>query len=134
MDKKAFSLLMYISNGSKEGEFVVFEKEELIACIPEFNGSTKEEFDSTVKYLELKKYIEIKISDSNNLCVKPTSDGIIFAEIENKHANKTPSALAQDLSVQISYKKIFIFSFLGALLGGLIASVVFIIINHFFSI
>lgn len=134
MDKKAFSLLMYISNGSKEGEFVVFEKEELMSCIPEFNGSTKEEFDATVKYLELKKYIEIKISDSNNLCVKPTSDGIIFAEIENKHTKKTANALAQDLSFQISYKKIFVLSFLGALLGGTVVSIVFIIINHFFSI
>lgn len=134
MDKRAFSLLQCITNASKEGKFVVFDKEELMSCVPEFSESTKEELDSTIKYLELKKYIEIKISDSNNIAVKPTSDGIIFAEIEGRHTKKNSGAIIQDLTVNISYKKIFLFSIIGGLIGGFVAGIIVILINHFLSI
>lgn len=123
MDKKAFSLLQCIAEAAKDGEFVVLEKQEIMQCLPDFSDGDLEELDSKLKYLELKKYVEVKISDAKNIAVKPTSDAMLFVEIEQNRLKKQRKAFGDRLYPQLSAKKIFLMIVLGGLLGGIIASI-----------
>ncbi|NLT19203.1 MAG: hypothetical protein BWX72_01513 [Firmicutes bacterium ADurb.Bin080] len=130
MDKKAFSLLSVFVETSKDGEYVVFEKKDLIDSIVGYNEGGIEELDSAIKYLEMKKLIEIKISDSINIAVKPTPDAYIFVELEQKGIKKNNQTITS-LFPAISTKKIFLFLLLTGFIGGIVAGIIILIAQIF---
>jgi len=130
MDKKAFSLLSVFVEASKDGEYVVFEKKDLIESISGYNEGGLEELDSAIKYLELKKLIDIKISDSINIAVKPTPDAYIFVELEQKSAKRKNQAIPS-IFPSISNKKIILFLLFSGIIGGIVAGIIIIIAQTF---
>ncbi|MDD4120001.1 MAG: hypothetical protein PHG90_00220 [Clostridia bacterium] len=130
MDKKAFSLLSVFVEASKDGEYVVFEKKDLIESISGYNEGGLEELDSAIKYLELKKLIDIKISDSINIAVKPTPDAYIFVELEQKSVKRKNQAIPS-IFPSISNKKIILFLLFSGIIGGIVAGIIIIIAQTF---
>ena len=122
MNKKALRLLQYIINNSVEGEFVVLSKLEVKSALNDQIESL-EELDGLIRYLELKKYIDIKLNDNNSVVVKPSLSGLVVAGSEKS------DNVSGVISLKESNFRHFISGLVGGILGGIIvASVVAIII------
>ncbi|MGI6136448.1 MAG: hypothetical protein GX959_04345 [Clostridiales bacterium] len=124
MNKKALRLLQYIINNSVEGEFVVLSKLEVKSALNDQIESL-EELDGLIRYLELKKYIDIKLNDNNSVVVKPSLSGLVVAGSEKS------DNVSGVISLKESNFRHFISGLVGGILGGIIVATVVAIIIIF---
>lgn len=124
MNKKALRLLQYIINNSVEGEFVVLSKLEVKSALNDQIESL-EELDGLIRYLELKKYIDIKLNDNNSVVVKPSLSGLVVAGREKS------DNVSGVISLKESNFRHFISGLVGGILGGIIVATVVAIIIIF---
>ncbi len=124
MNKKALRLLQYIINNSVEGEFVVLSKLEVKSALND-QIENLEELDGLIRYLELKKYIDIKLNDNNSIVVKPSLSGLVVAGSEKS------DNVSGVISLKESNFRHFISGLVGGILGGIIVATVVAIIIIF---
>ena len=124
MNKKALRLLQYIINNSVEGEFVVLSKPEVKSALND-QIENLEELDGLIRYLELKKYIDIKLNDNNSVVVKPSLSGLVVAGSEKS------DNVSGVISLKESNFRHFISGLVGGILGGIIVATVVAIIIIF---
>lgn len=124
MNKKALRLLQYIINNSVEGEFVVLSKPEVKSALND-QIENLEELDGLIRYLELKKYIDIKLNDNNSVVVKPSLSGLVVAGSEKS------DNVSGVISLKESNFRHFLSGLVGGILGGIIVATVVAIIIIF---
>ncbi|HQC54607.1 MAG TPA: hypothetical protein PKX91_02670 [Clostridia bacterium] len=124
MNKKALRLLQYIISNSIEGEFVVLNKLEVKSALKD-QCDNLEELDGLIKYLELKKYIDIKLNDNKSIVVKPSLSGLVIAGSEKS------DNVSGVISLRENNIKHFISGLLGGILGGVIVAIVMAVIMIF---
>jgi len=84
-----------------------------------------EELDGLIRYLELKKYIDIKLNDNNSVVVKPSLSGLVVAGSEKS------DNVSGVISLKESNFRHFISGLVGGILGGIIVATVVAIIIIF---
>jgi hypothetical protein len=94
----------------------VFDVEELLGFLPASLGVKKEEIKFCVKTLAEREYVSVKYIDDNEVCLCPLPKGRLVFE------NRI------DLQIEQSRvdKKVFAHAFLGALIGAILPTVIFL--------
>lgn len=116
LDSVSKKLLWLIINECESG-YKIIEKEFLISSFPQ--GLVIDEFllKKHIGYLLEKEYISVKYEDEKELCVCPLPKGKLLLE-EN---------LNGEIENYTTKKRYFLFSFLGAFLGGVAVSLLFVV-------
>ncbi len=108
LDERSFALLDIINLECFNGGYKVFFVSDLLSCLPKHLFVDEEGLFECIDLLAFHQYISVKYQDQNEICLcslvkgRLESENRLDAQIERFEENK----------------KHFLFSFLGALLGG----------------
>lgn len=127
MDKKSTAMLRMIVEASSDGEAVVIEKKDFLSEIGKIAEINEEELAQAAENLVLNELINIVYQDEEVYCVSPLAKGRIAVNRLVNPKNKDVGAI----KIDIDYKAIAKYAFLGALAGGLVAGAIFAIIGWF---
>ena len=118
LDKRCLSLLNIINAECVGSGYKIFSVQDLISSMPARFGMDADGVNECVKTLADREYISVKYQDESELCACPLTKGrLVF---ENKIEEQMEKARAE--------KRYFLYSFLGALFGGILTLVVAVII------
>jgi len=126
LDKKSTSMLRMIVEASSDGESVVIEKKDFLSEIAKVSEVINE--DGLVKIAEdlvLNELINVVYQDDDVICVAPLAKGRIAVNRIVNPKNKELGAI----KVDVDYRKIAKYAFLGALAGGILSGVLFTLIG-----
>ncbi|MBQ3493499.1 MAG: hypothetical protein IJA88_05260 [Clostridia bacterium] len=108
LDKRCIELLNIINHECNDSGYKIFSIEELVSLMPERFGIDGLGLAECIKTLYEREYISVKYQDDNEVCMCPLTKGrLVF---ENK--------LEQALEKSRAERRYFLFSFAGAVAGG----------------
>lgn len=119
LDKRCLSLLNIINRECVGSGYKVFDTEYLLSSMPVKFGLDNQSVLDCVKTLADREYISVKYQDDFEICLCPLNKGrLVFenqieCEIERAHAQKF----------------YFLYSFLGALSGGLSLIILLVVLG-----
>ncbi len=119
LDKRSIALLDAINNECSGSGYKIFSFEQLLAFLPSKLSVEMGGLRESLCYLANHEYISIKYQDEGEVCLRPLIKGRVAIE-NNSDKEKSQTSLE---------KKLLLFSFLGALLGGLICGVIFYLLS-----
>ncbi len=99
-------LLNYINKNSYSGYFVE-DILNIASDFPEYYGVDESKVKELIEILKGLGYIIVKYNDGEKVCITSTEKGAMYLESIG------------DKSLNIDYKKILLFSFLGGLFGAI---------------
>ena len=111
LDERTFALLDIINFECGSGGYKVFFIKDLISSFPKHLLIDEEQILECIEVLANHQYISVKYQDQNEICLSSLVKGRL--ESENRLDEKI-----QALEIN---KRHFLFSFLGAILGGFCA-------------
>ena len=119
LDKRCLSLLNIINRECVGTGYKIFATEDLLSYMPARFGLDKDSVLDCVKTLSEHEYISVKYQDDFEICLSPLNKGrLVF---ENQIDGEIEKARAQ--------KFYFIYSFLGALIGGTFVIILFVLLG-----
>lgn len=121
LDKRCLTLLNVINLQCVNSGYKIFSIEELVLSMPSYLGMDSEQVLQCIKTLTDKEYISVKYQDEREICTCPLTKGRLVFE----------NRLEEELQKTLDRKRYFLYSFLGGLLGGFLASLFFNIIRLF---
>jgi len=116
--------LSIVIHYSPDGEMVVIDKAEFLAAMPEKLGVTAAELAEIVKVMSLNELVSVKYIDDEVYCLASLPKGKIA---EARELNPKNSQLGE-IKVSVDYKRIGVYSFIGALIGGFITGIITVIL------
>ena len=125
MDKKSAAMLRMIVEASQDGESVVIEKQDFLDEIGKIDEINEETLKKVAESLVLNELIEVVYQDDEVYCVEPLAKGRIAVNRLVNPKSKDVGAI----KVEVDYKSIAKYAFLGAFIGGLLAGAVFTLIG-----
>ena len=121
MDDKTLAVLKYIlSNKDNSGGYIVVESNDLIQSLPIDLTLSKSEVERIIKRLSYLKFINLEYNDGENFCLLVTDKAKVYSEEVKTQKQQ-----------EINYKKLFIYSFLGGVIGALINAIISLFIIVF---
>lgn len=123
LDKRTLALLEYI-NGECGGGYKIFSTEELINALPAVFGADAEGVRECVKTLSERDYISVKYQDEKEVCLSPLMKGRLVFE----------NRIDDEIEKVRSERRYFVFSFVGALSGGVLAGLITAVILFIFGV
>ncbi len=121
LDKRCLTLLNVINLQCVNSGYKIFSIEDLVLSMPSYLSMDSEQVLQCVKTLADKEYISVKYQDEREICTCPLTKGRLVFE----------NRLEEELQKNLDRKRYFLYSFLGGLLGGFLASLFFNIIRLF---
>ena len=121
LDKRCLTLLNVINLQCVNSGYKIFSIEDLVLSMPSYLSMDSEQVLQCVKTLADKEYISVKYQDEREICTCPLTKGRLVFE----------NRLEEELQKNLDRKRYFLYSFLGGLLGGFLASLFFNIISLF---
>ena len=109
LDKRCIELLNIINHECKDSGYKIFSVGELISLMPERFGIDGLGLIECIKTLYEREYISVKYQDDNEVCICPLTKGRLVFE----------NRLEEELEKSRAEKRYFLFSFVGALAGGI---------------
>lgn len=123
LDKRCLALLNVINTECLNSGYRVFSFEELALAMPKYFGVDASEVQSCLNALVEREYISIKYQDEVEVLTCPLPKGrLVFEKRIEEQTEKI-----------IMEKKYFLYSFIGGLSGGVIATIVFIVLSAIFG-
>ncbi len=110
LDKRCLSLLEVINSACENSNYKVFTVEELISLMPSYFNIDQYGVLECVKTLWEREYISVKYQDDFEICMCPLTKGRLVFE----------NQLSEEIEKMRAEKRYFLYSFLGAILGGAI--------------
>ena len=118
LDKRCLALLNVINTECLNSGYRVFSYEELALSMPKHLGVDSSEIERCLNALVEREYISVKYQDEKEVLTCPLPKGrLVF---EQRIEEQTEKAIAE--------KRYFIYSFIGALVGGLLSTVVLVVL------
>jgi len=115
LDERSLYLLNIINSQCNGSEYKIFDLKELVDSFPDRLNTDIEQIRELLKDLALKEYVSVKYEDDIEICACPLQKGRLESE----------TVIERQIERQKDSKKYFIYSFFGALLGGIfIASII----------
>ena len=118
LDHKTDALLDKINLHCQNSGYKVFLIEDLLSFMPSAFELDENALLDCIETLKNHQYISVKYQDDIEICLMPLIKGKI--ESENR--------IDQEIEKMKSQKQYFLASFLGAIAGGVIIGIIFIII------
>ena len=110
LDERTSRLLDKINCLCGESGYKIAEEGDLLSCLPQ---SDKEELSRLLRYLEERHFIDVKYAEEGVYCLCPLPEGRLYFE----------RAREQRFEVVRRRRELFLWSFLGALAGGLLSAI-----------
>ena len=121
LDKRCLSLLNIINAECSGSGYKIFAIDDLISAMPQKFGMDGDGVFECIKILTDREYLSVKYQDDNEICACPLTKGrLVF---ENK--------IDEELEKSRAERSYFIYSFFGALSGGLLALIIAIVVFTF---
>ncbi len=117
LDERTLALLNVINLECSSGGYKVFYIKDLISSFPVRLCVDETQLLESIETLSIRQYISVKYQDQNEICLCSLTKGRL--ESENR--------LDAQIERLEENKKHFLFSFLGALLGGVCAFILALI-------
>ena len=121
LDKRCLTLLNIINLQCVNSGYKIFSIEDLVLSMPSYLSMDSEQVLQCIKTLTDKEYISVKYQDEREICTCPLTKGRLVFE----------NRLEEEMQKTLDRKRYFLYSFLGGLLGGSLASLFFNIISLF---
>lgn len=118
LDKRCLALLNVINAECLNSGYRVFAIEELVLSMPKHFGVDASEVERCLHALVEREYICIKYQDEKEVLTCPLPKGRLL--FEKRIEEQTEKSIAE--------KRYFVYSFLGAIAGGLVSAIVLIIL------
>jgi hypothetical protein len=118
LDERTLNLLDVINHECLGGGYKVFSIEDLVLSIPKGYNADINSVRESLDYLSMREYISVKYEDENEVCLTPLPKGRLVFE------NRIDSEVERE---QTS-RKYYLFSALGAFVGGTVVSVVLFVL------
>ncbi len=118
LDHKTDALLDIINLHCQTGGYKVFLIEDLLSAMPSVFGLDEMSLLECIEVLKNHQYISVKYQDDIEICLMPLIKGKV--ESENR--------IDQEIEKMKCQKQYYLAGFLGSLAGGVITSVILIII------
>ncbi len=123
LDKRTLKLLDIINNECVGGGYKVFDLNDLVLSMPEHFSIDCDGVRECLSALREREYISVKYQDEREICLSPLSKGRFVFE----------NRLDDEIEKQTAAKKYFLYSALGACVGGgtitLIAIILFLLLG-----
>lgn len=110
LDERTSRLLDKINRLCGESGYKIAEEGELLSSLPQ---SDEEELSRLLHYLEERRFIDVKYAEEGVYCLCPLPEGRLYFE----------RARGQRLEEIRRRKELFLWSFLGALAGGIFSAI-----------
>lgn len=118
LDKRSLKLLDIINGECKGDGYKIFAFLDLSLMMPDELKLSAEEIKSSILTLKEREYISVKYADEEEVCVCPLPKGRLIFE----------NRLDEEIEKQESARKYFLYSSVGALVGGVLSGVITFII------
>ena len=117
LDKSSKKILKYFVNECGEGNYKIFDIDEIISECSAKQKTTKETMRLIISHLERGEYISVKYSDDEQYCITTLPFGRQFIETEETQEQNKKVLLS--LVKKNNFLTMF-FAFLGSFLGTLL--------------
>ena len=114
LDERTSLLLNKINEICGEGGFKIAEEGELLAAFPKSAGVEAEELRRILRYLEERRYIDVKYAEDGVYCLCPLPDGRLYFETAREQKAETVRRRRGALLLSA------VGAFIGAALGSLL--------------
>ena len=121
LDQRTSILLEKINELCAGGGFKIAEEGELLSCFPSYLKTDKEELSRILRYLEERRYIDVKYAEEGVYCLCPLPEGRLY--FENAREKRYEGARRR--------REMFFVTALGAFLGGFLGTLVVYMISLF---
>ena len=122
LDKRTNTILSYIVSNCETGSYTIYAVEDLIKCFPAKYKIDNVIINQIITYLKERNYLDIKHSDEKCYCISVLPKARIQYETdENLHKNDKKIKKFAIFLIILT----FLFSFIGALSGTIIAKLFF---------
>lgn len=118
LDKRSLKLLDIINGECKGDGYKIFAYLDLSLMMPDGLELSAEEIKASISTLKEREFISVKYEDEEQVCVCPLPKGRLIFE----------NRLDEEIEKQVSARKYFLYSAVGALVGGVLSSVITFII------
>ena len=119
LDERTSILLDKINEICGEGGYKIAEESELLSCFPASMKSDKDELKRILYYLEERRYIDVKYAEEGVYCLCPLPEGRLY--FENAREKRFEGARRR--------REIFLTTALGAFTGGLLGSLLALLLS-----
>ena len=121
LDKQTSKLLKILNSFCKDGNYKVIDKREILETLePQFMTS-KESLDAMVEHLSERRYLNVKYSDKDVLCLAILPKGKLFDE-RTKEISLEKKKFNKNIMINIIVSSVC--SFLGAIIGVLVSKII----------
>ena len=112
LDQRTSILLDKINELCGESGYKIAEESELLSCFPPSMKADKDELNRILRYLEERRYIDIKYAEEGVYCLCPLPEGRLY--FENTREKRYEGARRR--------REIFLTTALGAFSGGFLGA------------
>lgn len=112
LDKRCLALLKIINEQCADSGYKIFSFQELISLMPNHFGVDESVVCLCIKTLIEHEYISVKYQDEQEICLVPLVKGRLVFE----------NAIDEQVERGRAEKKYFVYSFIGAILGGVVGA------------
>ena len=121
LDKRSIVLLNQINSKCDGSGYKIFSFEELLSLMPMKLGLEREGLKEILANLSNNELISIKYNDQNAVCLRPLIKGRVA--IENLNEKQENEGFLK--------RKLFLFSFYGSVVGGIVSGLILYLIKLF---
>ena len=121
LDKRSIVLLNQINSKCDGSGYKIFSFEELLSLMPMKLGLEREGLKEILANLSNNELISIKYNDQNEVCLRPLIKGRVA--IENLNEKQENEGFLK--------RKLFLFSFYGSVVGGIVSGLILYLIKLF---
>ncbi len=118
LDKRSLKLLDIINGECKGDGYKIFAFSDLSLMMPDGLELSSEEIKDSISTLKERELISVKYEDEEEVCVCPLPKGRLIFE----------NRIDEEIEKQESARKYFFYSAVGAIVGGVLSSVITFII------
>ncbi len=124
LDERTGILLNKINELCGESGYKIAEESELLSCFPPSYKADSGELKRNLRYLEERRYIDVQYAEEGVYCLCPLPEGRLY--FENAREKRYEGARRR--------RENFLTTALGAFLGGLVGSLLVLLISKWVGV